>query len=48
MQAHFGTTPPSIHQMIMTLEPRGLISRVAGQARSIRVLVAKEELPELE
>ena len=48
IQAHFGTTPPSIHQMVVTLERRGLISRIPGQARSIRVLVAKEELPELE
>ena len=48
MQRYFGVTPPSVHQMILTLERRGLIERVPGQARSIRVLVAKEELPELE
>lgn len=48
MQAHFGTTPPSVHQMVLTLERRGLVERVAGRARSLHVLVAKEELPELE
>lgn len=37
IQAHFGTTPPSIHQMVVGLERRGLIERVAGQARSIRL-----------
>jgi repressor LexA len=47
MQRFFGVTPPSVHQMVVTLERRGLIARVPGQARSIRVLVAKEELPEL-
>jgi len=35
-----------MHQMVVTLERRGLISLVPGQARSIRVLVAKEELPD--
>jgi DNA-binding MarR family transcriptional regulator len=48
MQDYFRTTPPAVHQMVVTLERRGLISRVPGQARSIRVLVAREELPELE
>jgi hypothetical protein len=34
--------------MILTLEARGLISRIPWTPRSIQVLVAKEELPELE
>jgi hypothetical protein len=34
--------------MILTLEARGLISRVPWTARSIQVLVPKEELPELD
>ncbi len=41
----FGTTPPSIHQMILNLEQKELISRVPGQARSIRLLIAPEALP---
>lgn len=48
MQAYFGVTPPSVHQMLVTLERRGFISRVPGQGRSIKLLVAREELPELE
>ena len=48
MQQYFRVTPPSVHQMILTLEARGLISRVPWTARSIQVLVPKEELPELD
>lgn len=44
----FEITPPTAHQMILTLEKRGFIERTPGQARSIRVLVPPEELPELE
>jgi len=48
IQLHFQVTPPSVHQMILTLEKHGLISRVPWEARSIRVLVPQAELPELE
>ena len=48
LQRHFKVTPPAVHQMVLTLERRGLIERVPGQARSIRILLAREELPELE
>lgn len=41
-------TRPSAHQMVVTLERRGLIERVPGQARSIRLLLTREDLPELE
>ncbi len=47
MQYHFGVTPPSVHQMILTLERAGLIRRQPGVARSIEVLVAPEHLPVL-
>ena len=30
MQRHFGVTPPSVHQMILTLERSGFIRRQAG------------------
>lgn len=40
MQRHFQVTPPSVHQMILTLERAGLIRRQPGVARSIEVLVA--------
>ena len=32
-------SPPSVNQMVKMLEKMGLISRVPGQARSIRVLI---------
>lgn len=48
LQAYFGVSPPTIHQMILTLERQGLIERVPGQARSIRLLLPRAELPDLE
>lgn len=47
MQRFFQVSPPTVHQMILTLEKKGLISRTPGQARSIKVLVAAEELARL-
>ncbi len=48
LQRYFKVTPPSVHQMILTLARRGLISREPGRARSIKVLVPPTRLPELE
>jgi repressor LexA len=48
MQRYFRVTPPSVHQMILTLEKRGLIARTPGQARSIQVLIARDQLPSLD
>ncbi|MHB8766445.1 MAG: LexA family protein [Deferrisomatales bacterium] len=48
VQAYFGVSAPSVHQMIVTLERKGFVSRVPGQARSVRVLVPREQLPALE
>jgi len=45
---YFKITRPSAHQMVVTLERRGLIERVPGQARSIRLLLAHKDLPDLE
>ena len=47
MQRHFGVTPPSVHQMVLTLERAGLIRRQPGVPRSIELLVAPEDLPVL-
>ena len=47
MQKYFGVTPP-VHQMVVTLEANGLIERVPGQGRSVRLLVPREGLPDLE
>lgn len=45
MQRHFRVSPPSVHQMVLTLERNGLIRRQPGVARSIELLVAPENLP---
>jgi DNA-binding MarR family transcriptional regulator len=47
MQEYFRVSPPAIHQMVVTLSEKGLISRVPGQARTIQVLVPENELPKL-
>jgi Mn-dependent DtxR family transcriptional regulator len=47
MQRHFGVTPPSVHQMVVTLERAGFIRRQPGVARSIEMLVDPEQLPVL-
>ena len=43
----FRVTPPTVHQMLLTLEKAGLISRQPGAARSIAVLVEHDRLPRL-
>lgn len=48
IQRFFGTTPSTIHQMILKLEEKGFIRRVPRQARSIELLVDPETLPRLE
>jgi len=48
IQLHFRVSPPSVHDMILRLEASGLIERTPAAARSIRLLIPPEELPELE
>src|SRR6266568_4032073 len=45
MQRHFQVSPPSVHQMIVTLERNGLIRRQPGVARSIQILMPPKDLP---
>jgi len=47
LEQFFRTTPPTIHQMILKLAEKGLISRVPGQARSIKLLIDSDEIPRL-
>jgi len=47
MQRHFSVTPPSVHQMVITLERLGFIKREPGVARSIQLLIQPEALPVL-
>ena len=47
IQRYFEVTPPTVHQMVLTLERNGLIRRQPGVARSIELLVEPESLPVL-
>ena len=47
-QKYFRLDPASVNAMIKTLESKGFISKERGKARSIKLLLSKEELPELE
>jgi repressor LexA len=47
IERYFRVSPPSVHEMIKTLERNGLIRRTPRQARSIRLLVRPEYLPRL-
>jgi Mn-dependent DtxR family transcriptional regulator len=47
MQRYFQVSPPSVHQMVVTLEREGFIRRQPGVARSIEMLVDPECLPVL-
>jgi len=47
MQQYFRVSPPAVHQMILTLESRGFIARTPGRARSIHLLISRDELPDL-
>jgi DNA-binding MarR family transcriptional regulator len=44
---HFRVSPPSVHQMVMTLERAGFIRKQPRVARSIELLVDPKLLPEL-
>jgi Mn-dependent DtxR family transcriptional regulator len=48
VQAYFSVAAPSVHTMILRLAANGLIERVPGRGRSLRLLVPPEELPDLE
>jgi Mn-dependent DtxR family transcriptional regulator len=47
MQQYFRVSPPSVHQMVLTLERTGFIRRKPRIARSIELLVDPEHLPDL-
>lgn len=48
MQICFQVTPPTVHDMVLKLEKRGFITREPGMPRSIRLLLKRKELPDLE
>ena len=48
MQRYFGTTPPTVHNMVVMLCDRGFISREPGRGRTIQLLVDRDAFPDLE
>jgi len=45
LQRYFDVSPPSVHQMILTLEKLSLIKRKPRTSRSLIVLLNVEQLP---
>ena len=45
---YFAVTAPSVHNVIVTLERRGLITLLPGRSRSIEVLLSPGEVPPLD
>ena len=48
IQRYFKVSPPTVHQMIRSLEKQRCIEHTPGQARSIRLLLTREHLPDLD
>ena len=48
MQQFFHVTPPTVHNMLQSLQRHGFIRRQPGVARSIQLLVPPEKLPILQ
>lgn len=44
LQRHFGVSPPSVHQMVLTLKRARVIRRQSRFARNIEVLITPELL----
>lgn len=45
---YFGTSPATVNSTIQKLEEKGFITKEKGVARSIKLQVDKEDLPDLE
>ena len=48
MQEYFKVSAPSVHQMVVTIEKKGLIKKIPGKGRTISLLVPRDQLPDLE
>lgn len=48
LQRFFNLSAPSVNSMLIRLEQRGFIRRVAGKARSIELLIAPDRIPPLD
>lgn len=45
IQKFFGVSPPTVHQMIVTLEKKGLITRVPDKPRSLSINIPENRVP---
>lgn len=45
IQRYFNVTAPTVHQMLVSLENKGLLEKTANQSRGITVLIPVHELP---
>lgn len=48
MQKYFKVSAPTVNQMVKKLESLNLIQRIPGKGRSIKLLVQKNEIPNLQ
>jgi repressor LexA len=48
MQRYFRVSPPAVHDMVKMLDRKGFITREPGKPRTIRLLLSREDLPDLE
>jgi len=48
LQSYFNVSAPVVHQMVLTLEARGFLKRVPAKPRSVRLLLSRDDLPDLE
>ena len=48
MERYFEVSPPAVHRMVVLLTEKGLIERTPGRARSIRLLLPREQVPDLD
>jgi Mn-dependent DtxR family transcriptional regulator len=44
----FAVRGPSAHRMILGLESRGYLSRIPGQPRTLKVLLSRDDIPDIE
>ena len=47
IQKFFNVTPPTVHQMLLQLESKNLITKTPGAARSIAINIPIELIPQL-
>ncbi len=47
VQQYFRVTPPTVHRMIVQREERGCMTRTPGHARSIQLVLSREDIPDL-